>query len=189
LNFDTIKQTFEHTTQYARLTTGSTLRRDFLSLNSTLNAVRKNEAVAYNIVYSNVPQIDDGSTVAVLFFGTDTMVTDVYGIKTDKQFINTLEDNITKRGALHKLLSDSAQALICNKIQDILRNLCVTYLYGIKPDKQFINTLEDNITYCGAQHKVSVTLTKFSSATKFRTFSAPIVSKSSNRNLIGNNKI
>jgi hypothetical protein len=45
----------------------------------------------------------------------------VYGIKTDKQFINTLEHNITNQGAPHKLLSDSAQVLICNKVQDILR--------------------------------------------------------------------
>jgi hypothetical protein len=69
--------------------------------------------------------IDDGSTVAVLFVGTNTQVTNVYGIKTDKQFINTLEDNITNCGAPHKLLSDSAQVLISNKVQYILRTLCI----------------------------------------------------------------
>jgi hypothetical protein len=49
----------------------------------------------------------------------------VYGNKTDKQCINTLEDNITNRGAPHKLLSDSAQALISNKVQYILCTLCI----------------------------------------------------------------
>jgi hypothetical protein len=49
----------------------------------------------------------------------------VYGAKTAKQFINTLEDNITTRGAPHKLLHNSAQVLICNKVQDILRNICI----------------------------------------------------------------
>ena len=58
--------------------------------------------------------------------GTDTQVTDVYGIKLDKQFVNTLEDNITYRGAPHKLISDSAQVIIGNKVQDILCTLCIT---------------------------------------------------------------
>jgi hypothetical protein len=115
----------EHIAQYARLPTGTTLRHAFRSPNPALNVVHQNEAVTCDIVYSNVPAIDDGSTVAVLFVGTDTQVTNVYGINTDKQFINTLEDNITNRGAPHKLLGDSAQALISNKVQDILRNLCI----------------------------------------------------------------
>jgi hypothetical protein len=50
-------------------------------------------------VYSDVPAIYDGSTAAVIFVGTNTQVTDVYGIKTDKQCVNTLEDNIIQRGA------------------------------------------------------------------------------------------
>jgi hypothetical protein len=49
-----------------------------------------------------VPAIDECSTVDVLFVGTDTQVTDIYGIKTDKQFIDTLEDNITNRRAPYK---------------------------------------------------------------------------------------
>jgi hypothetical protein len=106
LDADIIKNTFAHTTQYARLPAGTTLRRAFRSPSPALNGVCRNEAVACDIVYSDVPAIDDGSIVAVIFVGIDTQVTDVYGIKTDKQFINTLEDNITNRGAPHKLLSD-----------------------------------------------------------------------------------
>jgi hypothetical protein len=94
-----IKKNFTHTTQYARLPTGTTLKRTFKSPNPALNITRRHEPVACDIVYSDVPAIDDGSIAAVLFDGTDTQVTDVYGIKTDKQFINTLEENITYRGA------------------------------------------------------------------------------------------
>jgi hypothetical protein len=125
LDADIIKNTFEHTTLYARLPTGTTLRCAFRSPNPALNDVCQNEAVACDIVYSDVPEIDDGSTVAVLFVGRDTQVTDVYSIKTDKQFINTVEDNITNRGAPLKFLSDFAQVLISNKAQDILCNLCI----------------------------------------------------------------
>jgi hypothetical protein len=86
LDGDIIKNTFEHTTQYARLPTGTTLRCAFCSPNPALNVVCQNEADACDIAYSNIPAIDDGSTVAILFVGTDTQVTNVYGIKTDKQF-------------------------------------------------------------------------------------------------------
>ena len=122
---DIIKHTFMHTTQYARLPTGTTLKRAFKSPNPALNVTRRQEPVACDIVYAEVPAIDDGSTAAVIFVGTDTQVTDIYGIKTDKQFVNTLEDNITQRGAPHKLISDSAQVIISNKVQDILRTLCI----------------------------------------------------------------
>jgi hypothetical protein len=62
--------------------------------------------VACDIVYSDVPAIYDGSTAAVIFAGTNTQVTGVYGIKTDKQFVNTLEDNIIQCGAPLRLHSD-----------------------------------------------------------------------------------
>jgi hypothetical protein len=63
---------------------------------------------------------------AVLFTGTETHVTDIYGIKNDKEFVNTLEDNIRQRGAPTKLISDCAQVEISKKVLDILRTLCIS---------------------------------------------------------------
>jgi hypothetical protein len=120
-----IKKTFANTTQYARLPTGTMLKRAFKSPNPALNVYRRNESVACDIVYSDTPAIHDGSHAAVLFVGTTTQVTDVYGIKTERQFVNTLEDNIIQRGAPNKLISDRAQVLISNKVQDILRTLFI----------------------------------------------------------------
>ena len=94
LSTDIIKQTFSRTTQYARLPSGTLLKRTFKSSNPALNVTRRNESVACDIVYSDEPAVDNGSTAAVIFTGLDTQATDVYGIKTDRQFINTLEDNI-----------------------------------------------------------------------------------------------
>jgi hypothetical protein len=51
------------------------------SPNPAFNGTQRNEAVACNIVYSDTPAINHGSTTAVLFVGLDTHVTDVYGIK------------------------------------------------------------------------------------------------------------
>ena len=141
LSPDIIKKTFMHTTQYARLPTGTVLKRAFKSPNPALNVTRRNESVACDIVYADTPAIDDGALAAVIFVGTDTQVTDVYGIKSDKQFINTLEDNITQRGAPHKLISDSAQVIIGNKVQDILRTLCIDS-WQSEPYQQHQNAAE-----------------------------------------------
>jgi hypothetical protein len=59
------------------------------------------------------------------FVGTDTQVTDVYSTKVDRQFVNTPEDTIACCRAPHKLISDSAQVIIGNKVQDILCTLCI----------------------------------------------------------------
>ena len=41
-------------------------------------------------------------------------------MKSGKQFINTLDDNISRRGAMDKLLSDLAKTEVSKKVMDIL---------------------------------------------------------------------
>ena len=55
----------------------------------------------------------------------DTLVTDAYGIKSEGKFVSTLEDNIRKRGAMSKVVSDRTQAEVSNKVLDILRNYTI----------------------------------------------------------------
>jgi hypothetical protein len=125
LSTDLIQKTFQYTTQYARLPTATMLKKAFRSPNPALNIYRRNEDVACDIVSSDVPAIFDGSTAAVIFVGTSTKVTNVHGIKKDNQFVNTLADNIIQRGAPNRLLSDRGQAIISNKVEDILRTFCI----------------------------------------------------------------
>jgi hypothetical protein len=54
-----------------------------------------------------------------------TLVTDIVGMSTDKQFVNTLEDNIRYRGAMDKLISDLAQLEISNRAKDLLRAIAI----------------------------------------------------------------
>ena len=144
LSPDITKSTFSSTTQYGRLPTGTLLKNSYKSANPALNVHRRNESVACDFVYADVPAVDDGATSAVLFVGTDTMVTDVYGVKTDKQFVNTLEDNIRERGAPNKLVSDRAQVEISNKVQDILRTLFIG-AWQSEPHQQQQNPAERRI--------------------------------------------
>ena len=46
------------------------------------------------------------------FVGKDSLVTDAFGMMTDKEFVNTLEDIIRRRGAMDKLISDSTKSEI-----------------------------------------------------------------------------
>jgi hypothetical protein len=120
MSADIIQKTIEHTTQYAQLPTGTMLKKAFSSLHPALSVYRHTEDVACDIVYVDVPAIFDGSTAAIIFFGTSSKVTDVHCIKSDNQFASTLEDTIIQRGAPNQLLSDRGQAIISHKVEDIL---------------------------------------------------------------------
>ena len=101
------------------------MKKYFKSPYPACNVHRRQEPLATDTVYSDVPAIDDGSIMAQTFVGTKSMVTDVFGMKTDKQFINTLQGMIKRRGAPTKLISDNAQVEISNKVDDILNYLFI----------------------------------------------------------------
>jgi hypothetical protein len=126
LPVDAIKKTFEHTTQLARMPMSTILKKRYKSLNPALNVHPHDEPVATNTIYSDTPAIDCGVTSAQLFVGTKTHTADVYPIKSDKQFVNTLLDNITQRGTPTKLISDRAQVEISERVKQVLRPLHIS---------------------------------------------------------------
>ncbi len=119
----TVKKTFKHTTQHARMPHATILKKHYKSPYPALNVRRRDESVATDTVFSDTPAIDGGETCAQIFVGIDTLVTDVYGMKSEKQFVNTLEDNIRERGAMNRLISDRAQVEISARVLGILRAL------------------------------------------------------------------
>jgi hypothetical protein len=80
---------------------------------------------ATNTVYSNVPAVDPGVTIAPLFVCLTYTVCDVYPLKTEKAFVNTLQDVIRRHGAPSKLVSDRAQVEISGRVKHILRSLII----------------------------------------------------------------
>ena len=93
------------------------------SRNPALDIPRRHEPVATDTVFSDTPAVDSGVKQAQVFVGRDTLVADAYPMKSGKQIVNTLEDNIRRRGAMDKLLSDSAKTEISNKDMDILGHI------------------------------------------------------------------
>ena len=111
------------------------------SRNPALNIPRRHEAVATDTVFSDTPAVDSGVNQAQVFVGRDTLVADAYPMKSGKQLINTLEDNIRRRGAMDKLLSDSFKTEISNKVLDSLRAYHISNWYS-KPYHQNQNPAE-----------------------------------------------
>ena len=77
------------------------------------------------------------------FVGRNTLVTDIYGIKSTKQIVNTLQDNIQFRGAMETLISDGGSSLISHKVKDILRTLLIGE-YRSEPYHQHQNKAENH---------------------------------------------
>ena len=73
---DTIKRTFEITTQYARMSMSTILKKWYKSPNPAVNVHRRDEPVATNTVFSDTPAIGGGETAAQIFVGTKSFVTD-----------------------------------------------------------------------------------------------------------------
>ena len=97
------------------------MKKHLKSRNPALIIPRRHEAVATDTVYSDTPAVDSGVKQAQLFVGKESLVSDIYPMRSGKQFVNTLEDNICRCSAMDKLISDSAKNDISHKVQDILR--------------------------------------------------------------------
>jgi hypothetical protein len=66
---DTIKRTFDVTTQYARGRVSDTLKQHWRSRFPACNVKRRNEPVATDTVFSDTPAVDSGVTAAQIFVG------------------------------------------------------------------------------------------------------------------------
>ena len=122
-----IRHTFQRTTQYAtNVMSGHNIMQTIQSPYPAHNVWRRHEPVASDTIFSEVPAVDtNGQTMAQLFVGRKSLVIDVFGMSTEKEFVNTFEDVIRKRGAMDKLITDSARVEISKRVQDILRALCI----------------------------------------------------------------
>ena len=66
-SIDLVEKTFQVTTQMGRLSNAIHLKKHYRSPNPALNVRRRQEPVAMDYVYANVPAVDDGSMGAQIF--------------------------------------------------------------------------------------------------------------------------
>ena len=127
-----IKNTYQVTSRFE----GTIPQHDYLKKH-----FKSRNPVATDTIFSDTPAINDGRTMAQFFVGRDTLVCDAYGIKSQKQFINTLYDNIRFRGAMTTLITDGGRYAISKKISDLLRSLFIKQ-YESEPYHQHQNKAE-----------------------------------------------
>ena len=121
-----IKDTFNVTTRHGTApNTQDYIKNHFKPRNPVSSIPRCSEDLATDTIFSDTPAVDDGSTMAQFFCGHDTLVCDAYGIKSTKQFINTLSDNIRKWGAMDTLISDGGNYDISKGVTDLLHFLFI----------------------------------------------------------------
>ena len=105
VNVDTVQKTMEQSTQWGvSLPNTFPTKRHLKYRNPALNVPRRHQAVATDTVFSDTPAVDNGVKQAEVFVGRDTLVADAYPMKSGKQFVNTQQDNIRRRGAMDKIL-------------------------------------------------------------------------------------
>ena len=119
VNPDIVKQTIDQTTQWGVALDSFPMKRHLKSRIPAVNVPRRHESVATDTIFSDTPVVDSGVKQAQGFVGRDSLVADVYPMKSGKQFVNTMEDIIRRRGAMDKLLRDSAKTEISKKVKDI----------------------------------------------------------------------
>ena len=120
------------------------LRKQYKSPYPWANVVRRDEDVATDTVFSDTPAVDGGETCAQFFSGMKSLVCDIKAMKTVKQFVNTLEDIITDRGAPNRLISDSAAVETSQRVKAILRALFIG-AWQSEPHQQHQNPAERRI--------------------------------------------
>ena len=121
VNTDNMRDTFKNTIQWGVHIGTCPMKRHLKSRDLAINVPRRHEAEATDIVYSDTPAVDSGVKQAQLFVGKESLVSDIYPMKSGKQFVNTLEDNICRCSAMDMLISDSANSEISHNVTDILR--------------------------------------------------------------------
>jgi hypothetical protein len=117
---ETIKRTFSVTTQFARGRVSDNLKKYRRSCFPACNVERRNKPVATDTVFSDTPAADSNFTAAQLFVSRHSLEGDAFGLKTDQEFVNTLEDNICIQGAMDKVISDCAKAEMGSSMKAIL---------------------------------------------------------------------
>ena len=143
---DIICKTIENTTQFGCISPDPLpYKVKFKTTDPATYIARRIEAVLGDIIYSDTPAVDGGKTASTIFFGLESHVTTAHGIKSDSQFVDTLQDEVRRRGAMDKLITDRGSVCVCDKTVSFLRAI-FTNSWQSKPYHKHQNPVE-----CGYQ--------------------------------------
>ena len=101
------------------------LQKRLRSPNPGANIFHHCEADATDMIYSDTPAIDGGKTLAHIFVGLISRVTDVFKAKSDSAecFLGVFQDRVCMRGAPNKLIADNAPMYHSWRITQYVRDI------------------------------------------------------------------
>ena len=79
-----IKKTSEATTQWAKMPASTHLFKRYFTPHMFANYYRRNEVIASDTIFADVPAIGSGVTCAQIYCGMNSTVTDVFGLKKER---------------------------------------------------------------------------------------------------------
>eukprot|EP00984_Skeletonema_dohrnii_P035619 scaffold35616_cov172-Skeletonema_dohrnii-CCMP3373.AAC.1 len=119
---EVVQHTFHSTTRYyEHIPAVNRIRETIRTHFPAANVDRRHELVASDTIFFDV-DCGGGVTCAQFFIGRRSYFMSIYGMRSDGEFINALEDEIRHRGAMEMLFSDRARAEISQRIKDLLRH-------------------------------------------------------------------
>ena len=128
LPVDTIRATFEHTSQNMSFPPSSHLQKYHRSRNPAANVHCRNEDDAMDQVFSDTPAVDGGETSAYFFVGTKSHLTSVHKTKRENEdaALASFQDRVRKYGRPKRLLADNAGVYRGNRFTQYLRDLWIS---------------------------------------------------------------
>jgi hypothetical protein len=122
---EVIKRTLECTTQLARMTIRTPLRRHYKPRAPWLNVCRLDEPVSVDPIFANCKAIGTGHVGAYLFFGTKSYCTDLYGFSKQKSFKHIFREFIRTQGAPSLLRTDNGSELKSEAVHATMREFMI----------------------------------------------------------------
>ena len=117
---DVCEKTLKNTTQYAKNSLHLPLREHYKARFPALNCKGLNKIYATDTFFA-LSKALGGYTCAQLYVGKTSMLTEAFGMKSENEMKDTLQDFIRKWGALYSLLSDNAKSELGCAVQEILQ--------------------------------------------------------------------
>ena len=84
VNTDTIRDTFKQTTQWGVSVGTYPMKMHLKSRNPALNVPRRHDTVDTDTVYTDTPAVESGVKQAQLLVGKDSLVADIYPMRSGK---------------------------------------------------------------------------------------------------------
>ena len=124
---DRIVKTIRATTQLMRMPSSTYLRKRLRTPHPAANIIRRREVDYTDVVHFDTPAVDTGETSAALYYGGNTKLNSVHGLKNleEPEVLGSFQDWVRWHGAPEQLAADNAPVYRGNLFTKYLRDLYI----------------------------------------------------------------